>query len=35
MKSHVSERRAKLGLMRVQLYARLTAESMPQFYAAE
>lgn len=33
--AHVNERRAKLGLMRVQLYARLTAESMPQFCAAE
>ncbi|HSU59333.1 MAG TPA: DUF6624 domain-containing protein [Bryobacteraceae bacterium] len=30
-KAHVDQRRAELGLMRVDLYARLTAEMMPQF----
>jgi DNA-binding phage protein len=32
-KAHVDQRRAELGLMRVKLYARLTAEAMPQFCA--
>jgi len=29
--AHVDQRRAELGLMRMELYARLTAEMMPQF----
>jgi hypothetical protein len=28
---HVNQRRAQLGLIRVELYARITAETMPQF----
>jgi len=30
-KTHVDQRRPELGLMRVDLYARLTAKMMPQF----